>query len=259
MRRSYKNKTKIKHPAICFAGIIICVLLLLVSLLVILFSTTPTTTTTITTTTPITYYPYVVFLNNPTTNKFCVGTLITNDTILTAAHCISDANEISILLGINDLTDNGVQLESSEFAVHKNFTNNTTPYNHDIGLIFLSQSIILNDKINTVALSNNPFFYTYEKSCFTLGWATSNNDFNDKLLEKLVSLKEECFLSNICAFGENGPYKGDSGGPLNCESTQIGIVSGGDEDNDGLSIYTDVGSYNKWIDDQILNNSISYS
>ena len=68
---------------------------------------------------------------------YCTGTLITPDTVVTAAHCLVDAESNDLYFVMNSAQDNtGVQLAVASFKMHPKYDHKTN--NYDIGLIKLA-------------------------------------------------------------------------------------------------------------------------
>lgn len=190
-------------------------------------------------------FPYYAYLKVNTTIGFiaCGGTLINEDWIVTAAHCIQDANLVVVhlgLLSVHNMNDDGVivlNVSSENFYTHPNYDDHISL--DDIGLIQLPHSVEftetirpitlekncisnLEDSIDVIAIGNGILNETSRQLSPILQWAPL----------KTISL-DKCRLSHpfifyrksvVCANSINpnrSVCKGDSGGPL-IHSTETG-------------------------------------
>jgi len=193
---------------------------------------------------------------------FCGATVISDEWILTAAHCTdgTGANEIQVLMGEHDYWDgsetNMVRMDIAEIVNHEDYNSNTV--DNDFALLRMANKIdwAANPNIRPACLpSAGSGDYDQWMSTVT-GWGTtsSGGSVSNVLLEvdvKVIS-NSECnnayggITNNmLCAADASGnggsdACQGDSGGPLvscgadgNCGTTPgqnydlIGVVSFG--------------------------------
>ncbi|XP_015246656.1 PREDICTED: tryptase-like [Cyprinodon variegatus] len=229
-------------------------------------------------------WPWQVFLT--ISNSLCGGSLINDQWVLTAAHCITrdDLNQTEVQLGVTRLnasSPNKVTRKLSEIICHPEYQIDT--FENDICLLKLSSPVNFTNYIQPVCLaSENSTFHDGVTSMVTGFGVTDAGVIPNTLQEVEVPIvgNNRCtcyyldyfylFLSfgdldtnnYLCAGLKQGgkdACQGDSGGPLVVQiqnsSTwvQAGVVSFGE----GCAlpkrpgVYARVSQYQRWISDTV--------
>ncbi len=196
-------------------------------------------------------HPYSVSLQDRFTGHFCGGSLILNDVILTAAHCLGGT--IDALIGRHDFEDTDGEIISARWQIeHPGYNTDTDEY--DIALIVLDRPV--QNAVPLITLNDDSSYPSPGTTAHVMGWGNNNTDNSNlpnemQMVDVEVISNQECetlerggssyagfgfgvYESNICTYTETkDACQGDSGGPLivrgndASEDILIGVVSWG--------------------------------
>jgi len=177
------------------------------------------------------------------------GSIISNKAVLTAAHCIRNTNELSVLVGEHDITNNGdgqQRIRVCEKKIHQSYDSNT--FDYDYAVLILCDTLAFDTKVAPVCLPTAGEAFASSTSVVS-GWGTlyTNGPMSAILRKAEVNTmtNAECSGSStvysasaitnrmLCASNTGkDACQGDSGGPLAVDSGSnsfdlAGIVSWG--------------------------------
>ncbi|XP_027146042.1 LOW QUALITY PROTEIN: mast cell protease 1A [Larimichthys crocea] len=209
---------------------------------------------------------YMVSLQNSRGEHECGGFLISEDFVLTAAHCDNCRSLAKVVLGTHNLKARGIERSIVKWCSHPDYDDEKLE--NDIMLLKLSQKFKLDNSVQTIQLPTSGMNIRDNEKCQVAGWGMTktNGPDVDKLRVVTVSTinKQVCEeqwdgqipYNVICAGGYNttkGACQGDSGGPLVCNGKAVGIVSFNMDGNCTYpnipNVYTDISKYLPWIND----------
>ncbi|EDV55464.1 melanization protease 1 [Drosophila erecta] len=222
--------------------------------------------------------PWMAYLHR-SGELVCGGTLINHRFILTAAHCISEVDSLTVRLGeYNSLTSvdcdgSDCNPPSEDFQVELSFRHRGySKINriHDIGLLRLAKSVRYKVHIKPICLITNTTLQAQIGRLHRLvvtGWGRSAAQYTNHIVKSIRVTREpwsvcsKTYLktrpwTQICVSHQSGEAcSGDSGGPMGhavrhngrVVFVQVGIVSYGNSKCLSPSVFTHVMPYINWI------------
>ncbi|KAM6168211.1 cationic trypsin-3-like [Erethizon dorsatum] len=211
--------------------------------------------------------PYQVSLNDG--SHFCGGSLITEQWVLSAAHCYEP--RLQVRLGEHDIDVNEGNeqfIDAAKIIPHPKYDDDTI--DNDIMLIKLKSPATINAQVDTISLPRS--CPSTGAECLVSGWGNTLS-FGVKYPSLLQCLEVPVLSDTVChkvypgqitsnmfcaGFVEGGKdsCQNDSGGPVVCNGQLQGIVSWGNgcalKGKPG--VYAKVCNYLDWIHETIAAN-----
>nr|XP_034325153.1 chymotrypsinogen A-like isoform X1 [Crassostrea gigas] len=215
-------------------------------------------------------WPWQVSFQNER-GHFCGGTLVGDQWVVTAAHCLygQTISSIHVLLGEHHQefkSNNEWNATIQKVQIHPEYsTNHGLP--HDIAVVQLSRTVnVTGHYVRTACLPQDDDVFDDADYCYISGWGyTQGTGDNDVLrhLRVLITPSVTCNSSwdgvitnnQICVGqGDTGACRGDSGGPLVCRRHDsfvlVGVTSWGSATCTELgkpNVFTKTTAYLPWI------------
>ncbi|EFN74334.1 Chymotrypsin-2 [Camponotus floridanus] len=184
-------------------------------------------------------YPYQASLRDSLNRYFCSGAIISAHYVITAAQCLEkdEPYNVNVAVGSNYLDTPYALYKATILIVHAGY--NELLYLNDIGLIYISETILFNEKVQPITLpvvdrnyDNYPLIVTGWGKLWADG--SSPNHLQEIIVkgysqETCKSIFNNLKKTHICTFtmmGEGMCY-GDAGSPLVADGVLIGLASYG--------------------------------
>uniref|UniRef100_A0A336M6F9 CSON009877 protein n=1 Tax=Culicoides sonorensis TaxID=179676 RepID=A0A336M6F9_CULSO len=216
---------------------------------------------------------------------FCGGSLISENFVITAAHCIVTENTISPKIvkfgALNfDVDEPSAKTYEIEQAIaHPEYVRQFVY--HDIGLLKLKENVKLDFNIRPICLPPSDASREF-KSIWATGWGKKKGEGYEGILQKLqlpLVTESQCGMTytpkrtkrlpnglngKILCYGAirgKDTCPGSSGGPIQvtsrnvyCSYYLVGITSAGVRCTEGYpGLFTKVSEYLDWIEDTVWN------
>ncbi|KAL1023025.1 hypothetical protein UPYG_G00035520 [Umbra pygmaea] len=216
------------------------------------------------------FKPYMVSVQTENKKHICGGFLVSDNFVMTAAHCFTWGEKLTVVVGAHDITRlkmSAHRIDVTHYHIHPGY--NAKTFESDIMLLQLVKPAPKSKAVQPIPLPKKDTDIKVKSSCNVAGWGATKTDgtANPRLLEVNVSVVDRgscqrswgktvtITQSMICAGGTASDYKGvcqgDSGGPLVCKGTAVGVVSFNERENckepQAPNVYTKISKYLCWI------------
>ncbi|XP_051550330.1 mast cell protease 3-like [Myxocyprinus asiaticus] len=195
----------------------------------------------------------------------CGGFLISDEFVMTAAHCRPNNEILTAVVGAHDLTnwrENSVRIGVKSYHKHPFFFED--PVWNDIMLLRLEKGVKQDENVKWISIAKKEEKVNSSSVCSVAGWGrlSTTGPVSDRLMETDVKIMNSIECADrwgwkyspsqmMCAYGDGGSCKGDSGGPLVCGDTAVGVTSFGSRfvcnSLQFPNVYTKISAFLPWI------------
>ncbi|XP_015790910.1 transmembrane protease serine 9 [Tetranychus urticae] len=225
-------------------------------------------------------YPWMVAFLKLNGEPFCGGTVITNQYILTAAHCFDNSSSpaynprtVKLAIGAHDLTVDRTYYRIRSIKMHENYKKTGSALYNDIALVKIDGNLTFDQFTVAPICLPSPEMVVFN-NLTVAGWGFTNEDGAPSKVLRDVTLpyvtNRECqefhgeviTSSMMCAGGnqDEDSCQGDSGSPLMFRRDgalyAVGLVSFGLGCGRPFyyGVYTRTSRYLKWIQDNTIGS-----
>lgn len=122
-------------------------------------------------------FPFMASLRTPTGLHTCGATIIHQEWVMTAAHCMvyDGPADYTVQWGTNEISPNGENVSQvKRVIVHQGYDNVTKSFVHDIALLQLVEPIVFNDRVQAVRLPDYMEMAPGGERAELIGWGLND-------------------------------------------------------------------------------------
>ncbi|CAF3531095.1 unnamed protein product [Rotaria socialis] len=235
-------------------------------------------------------WPWIVSLfTSPRHGWSCAGILINENTVLTAAHCLTNTKlgDIKAIVGVHTVLGKLNPLNYYSISAMFSHPNYTHCCKNDIAILKLSKSVLYGPRINSVCLPFEPYAAIdhgkalINRTGVIIGWGDSSQNPVTNMVKSFTLQQADVTIfdgyhcsrsyghvfnpsTEICAgdyHQQTDTMSGDSGGPLLVRQADgrwivIGITSYGSAPTPGMApgVYANISAHTKWVEKFLKSN-----
>ncbi|CAH1277762.1 CTRB1 [Branchiostoma lanceolatum] len=223
-------------------------------------------------------WPWQISLQTSDGDHFCGGSLVTENWVITAAHCKPNPSAHLVVLGEHDRDSNSeitqrIRIEKS--ISHPQYVPTDSAPDYDICLVKLATPARIGETVSPVCLPGATDSFGPEEDCYVSGWGKTSG-FGFSTARKLQQARTELLSTPTCrntwgssitdrmiCAGADGTSacQGDSGGPLVCQRAGawqlVGVVSWGGAfcSTWRPAVFARVTELREWLDQNMAENN----
>nr|XP_034195401.1 chymotrypsin-2-like [Osmia lignaria] len=213
-------------------------------------------------------FPYQVSLQNKDSSfHFCGGSVLNENYVITAAHCVEGktAASIKVIAGTINLAAQKSEYNVKKIIIHEKY-DEADSWKNDIALLKVDKSFVKSQQVAFVPLPPKNQVVKANDKAVVSGWGRlwqgGPTTVHLQRVNIMIADQEYCkytykgsqniYDSQICAYDPSvgkGPCHGDSGGPLIVNGRLTGLVSWlrGCGNTYSPAVFTRVSAYIEWI------------
>ncbi|XP_056614778.1 mast cell protease 4-like [Triplophysa dalaica] len=201
--------------------------------------------------------PYMVSIQKGG-KHICGGFLVSEQFVMSAAHCYTDGDKLTVVVGAHDLGQSSRRMDVEVYNIHPEY--DSIKGLNDIMILKLDGTTKNMKNVKSISIPNKEEDIKAGSKCSVAGWGrkTTNGSGTDRLMEVDVTVIDTKACERYGIKHSQGMYVhlvlgklGDSGGPLVCKDTAVGVVSFGEKNNCDKptkpNVYTKISSFLPWV------------
>ncbi|CAH2268858.1 trypsin 5G1-like [Pararge aegeria] len=202
--------------------------------------------------------PYMALFRPVGVRYYCGASIVSDQFLVTAAHCVSDDEKMEVTVGTNNASSGGQTYQVAKMVTHPQFGD--SQFNNDVAVVKLVEKIKFSDRVRPIKLAEAGLVIEDSAEFRIIGFGRTETGLPS---EQLLSVQVphvppvNCSESHhglitdqmICAgLPTKGGCMGDSGGPLVYGDKLIGVVSFGSMFCNVPSVFARISALRDFID-----------